>query len=271
VPELPEVETVRRGIALHVCGKTIERIHVRDGRLRQPVPTDLPKKFQGALIRHVCRRAKYLLFDTDKGWLLLHLGMSGSLRLVDASCPAQKHDHIDVVLEDGHILRFCDPRRFGLLLWTAEDPAIHPLLNCLGPEPLDSDFTGDALWHASRRRTLAIKSFIMDSRIVVGVGNIYASEALFRARIRPDRAVNTLKKSDFTRLVEAIKTVLAEAIAAGGTTLRDFVDGSGRPGYFRIQLQVYGREGEPCPKCNQPVSTARIGQRSSFFCRRCQK
>ena len=271
MPELPEVETVRSGIAPHVCGKTIERILVRDDRLRRPVPTDLPERFQGALIHQVLRRAKYLLFDTDRGWLLLHLGMSGSLRLVDASSPAQKHDHVDVVLDDERSLRFCDPRRFGLLLWTTEDPESHPLLKNLGPEPLSDAFTADALWRTSRQRVLSVKSFIMDSRIVVGVGNIYASEALFRACIRPDRAAGSLKKTECTRLVAAIKTVLAEAIAAGGTTLRDFVDGSGRPGYFRIQLQVYGRDGQPCPQCGQPLSSARIGQRSSFFCRCCQK
>lgn len=271
MPELPEVETVRCGIAPHVCGKTIARILVRDGRLRRPVPADLPSRFQGALIHQVQRRAKYLLFDTDMGWLLLHLGMSGSLRLVDAACPAQKHDHVDIMLDDGRVLRFCDPRRFGLLLWTIDDPESHPLLNNLGPEPLSEAFTADTLWRASRQRVLSIKSFIMDSRIVVGVGNIYASESLFRARIRPDRAAGTLKKTECTRLVAAIKAVLAEAIAAGGTTLRDFVDGSGRPGYFRIQLQVYGRDGQPCPQCGQPLSSARIGQRSSFFCRCCQK
>lgn len=271
MPELPEVETVRRGVGPHVQGRRIARILVREGRLRQPVPEDLGERFAGALVKDIARRGKYLLFDTAAGWLILHLGMSGSLRLVAAAQPPGKHDHVDLELDDGRILRFCDPRRFGLLLWTAESPILHPLLAGLGPEPLEENFTGAYLWNKAQGRGLAVKSLIMDSRIVVGVGNIYASEALFRARIRPDRTAGSLERRHCDRLVEAIKTVLGEAIAAGGTTLRDFVDGQGRPGYFRIQLQVYGRGGEACPVCARPLETTRIGQRSTFFCRRCQK
>ncbi|WP_305044368.1 bifunctional DNA-formamidopyrimidine glycosylase/DNA-(apurinic or apyrimidinic site) lyase [Geoalkalibacter sp.] len=270
MPELPEVETVRCGIAPHVLGRRIARVVVRDARLRRPIPPDLVERFTGKLVSDIERRGKYLLFDTEAGWLILHLGMSGSLRLVKACEAPRKHDHVDVELDDGRLLRFCDPRRFGLLLWTAADPALHPLLADLGPEPLSENFTGAYLRHKAQGRSLCVKSLIMDSRIVVGVGNIYASEALFRAGLRPDRRAGSLSARHCDQLVESIKTVLGEAIAAGGTTLRDFVDGQGRPGYFRIQLQVYGRGGEPCPVCARPLETARIGQRSSFFCRWCQ-
>ncbi|WP_305041932.1 bifunctional DNA-formamidopyrimidine glycosylase/DNA-(apurinic or apyrimidinic site) lyase [Geoalkalibacter sp.] len=271
MPELPEVETVRRGIGPHVQGRRIARVVVREARLRRPIPADLAARFAGVLVTDIVRRGKYLLFETPAGWLILHLGMSGSLRLVGAAQPPGKHDHVDLELDDGRLLRFCDPRRFGLLLWTREPPVHHPLLAGLGPEPLDESFTGAYLYEKAQGRRLAVKSLIMDSRIVVGVGNIYASEALFRARIRPDRAAGSLGRRDCDRLVESIKIVLGEAIAAGGTTLRDFVDGQGRPGYFRMQLQVYGRGGEACPVCARPLDSARIGQRSSFFCRRCQK
>ncbi|WP_429885097.1 bifunctional DNA-formamidopyrimidine glycosylase/DNA-(apurinic or apyrimidinic site) lyase [Geoalkalibacter halelectricus] len=271
MPELPEVETVRRGIAPHLRGRHITRILVREPRLRRLVPADLAPRFAGARVEEIQRRGKYLLFETAVGWLILHLGMSGSLRLVAATQAPQKHDHLDMVLDDGQALRFTDPRRFGLLLWTQENPLGHPLLAGLGPEPLDASFDGAYLWNHARGRRLAVKSYIMDSRIVVGVGNIYASEALFRARIRPDRAAGTIGPERYARLAQDIKEVLAEAIEAGGTTLRDFVDGSGRPGYFRMQLQVYGRGGEPCPACGRALSVARIGQRSSFFCRSCQK
>ncbi|KIH76638.1 DNA-(apurinic or apyrimidinic site) lyase [Geoalkalibacter ferrihydriticus] len=271
MPELPEVETVRRGLAPHVRGRRITRILVRNAGLRQPVPSDLQHRFSGALVHEIQRRGKYLLFGTDVGWMILHLGMSGVLRLVDSSQPAHKHDHVDMDLDDGRVLRFTDPRRFGLLLWTAENPLQHPLLAGLGPEPLDATFDGAYLWARARGRSLAVKSFLMDSRIVVGVGNIYASEALFRACIRPDRAAGGIGRLRYERLAQAVKAVLAEAIEAGGTTLRDFVDGEGRPGYFRVQLQVYGRRGEPCPRCGKPLAVATIGQRSSFFCRSCQR
>ncbi len=270
MPELPEVETVRRGIAPHVCGQTIDRVVVRNGRLRQPIPRDLPRRFAGARMTEVRRRGKYLLLATDAGWLIWHLGMSGSLRICDGDRPPDKHDHVDLVFGDGTCLRYGDPRRFGVLLWTAENPQSHPLLAALGPEPLADDFNGFYLWQRSRQRTVAVKSFIMDSRIVVGVGNIYANEALFRARIRPERAAGTIGRERWEALARAIKEVLAEAIAAGGTTLRDFVNGEGKPGYFRLQLQVYGRGGEACPGCGRPLAVARVGQRSTFFCRRCQ-
>jgi formamidopyrimidine-DNA glycosylase len=270
MPELPEVETTRRGIAPLVEGKTIALVTTRTLGLRWPFPDRLGELLAGQTICKVERRAKYLLFRCDSGTLILHLGMSGHLRVVSHKLPAGRHDHVDLVFADGSCLRFNDSRRFGALLWTADDPASHPLLAGLGPEPFDEEMTGERLYRLSRGRKIAVKSFLMDQQIVVGIGNIYASEALFLAGIDPARAAGRVGLARYRRLVAVIRTVLGEAIAAGGTTIRDFRNSEGRPGYFAIQLQVYGRDGEPCPRCGQAIRTRRIGQRSTYFCRACQ-
>ncbi len=271
MPELPEVETTRRGIAPHVTGRRIARLLVREARLRWPVEATLARMLAGQRIVAVTRRGKYLLLGLDQGTLILHLGMSGSLRLVAATAPAGRHDHVDLLFDDGRCLRLTDPRRFGALIWTRDAALDHPLLASLGPEPLAEDFNGDTLWQAARGRRIAIKVFIMDSHVVVGVGNIYASEALFRAGIHPARAAGRISRARMAALAEAIKAVLNEAIAQGGTTLRDFVGGDGRPGYFRQQLAVYGREGEPCLRCGAPIRQQRLGQRASYYCVQCQR
>ena len=271
MPELPEVETTRRGIAPHLEGQRIAQVVVRQRQLRWPVTAGLARRLRDREIRSVKRRAKYLLVEFEHGHLILHLGMSGSLRLVDASAQAGKHDHLDLVLASGRSLRFCDPRRFGAALWTAQPPQLHPLLASLGPEPLSAEFTGDLLYRRSRGRKSSVKSFIMDSRIVVGVGNIYANEALFAAGIRPDRAAGRISLARYRLLAAAIKAVLERAIQCGGTTLRDFVGGDGRPGYFRIELKTYGRGGEPCVSCGALLAESRLGQRSTVYCRQCQR
>ena len=271
MPELPEVETTRRGIEPWLVGRRIERLVVREPRLRWRVPRGLPAKLAGARIRSVERRAKYLLVGTDAGTLILHLGMSGSLRILDAASPPLAHDHVDIVLDSGRCLRFNDPRRFGCLLFTAGEPARHKLLKGLAVEPLSDGFTGDALWRRARGRTASVKALIMDSRIVAGVGNIYASEALFRAGIRPGLAAGRVSRARMNALVAAIRDVLVEAIGVGGTTLRDYVDASGMPGYFRQRLFVYERTGKPCRRCGTPIRQFTQGQRSTYWCPRCQR
>lgn len=271
MPELPEVETTRRGIAPHVEGRRIERVVVRDGRLRQPVPRRINQLAAGQLIRTVARRGKYLLLEGTAGSVMIHLGMSGSLRLLPAGTAAGKHDHVDVELADGGCLRLRDPRRFGLLLWVAGDPALHPLLSKLGPEPLERAFNADYLYQRARGRVLAVKPFLMDAQVVVGVGNIYANEALFSAAVHPRRPAGDLSRDECARLVKSIKAVLRRAIAQGGTTLRDFVAGDGRPGYFKQRLKVYDREGEPCLICAAEIVCERLGQRATYFCGRCQR
>ena len=271
MPELPEVETTRRGIAPHVEGRRILRVRVREGRLRQPVPRRINEWAAGQTINSVSRRGKYLLLACDAGVLLIHLGMSGSLRLIAAGSAAQKHDHVDVELAGGQCLRLRDPRRFGLLLWLAGDPAAHPRLCRLGPEPLTRAFSADYLHGRARGRVQAIKPFIMDAQVVVGVGNIYANEALFRAAVDPWRAAGELTRAECRALVREIKSVLRRAIAQGGTTLRDFVDGDGRPGYFKQRLKVYGRAGAPCLVCGGAIGCERLGQRATYFCPRCQR
>lgn len=271
MPELPEVETTRRGIAPAVVGKVIERIVVRDPRLRWPVPPQLATAAQGQHIRDLRRRAKYLLFDLERGTMILHLGMSGSLRLLTEVPAPVPHDHVDIVLDSGACLRFNDPRRFGSLLWTTTDPLEHPLLKSLGPEPLSRQFDGAYLAQAARGRSVAIKQLIMNSQIVVGVGNIYASEALFRAGIRPKRAAGRIRKDEFDALAKSIKQVLREAIRVGGTTLRDYVNPDGMPGYFRQKLFVYERAGDPCRICKTPIRQLVQGQRSTYFCQQCQR
>lgn len=270
MPELPEVETSRRGIAPWLEQQRICDIIVRERRLRWPVPEDIDRKLPGQIIRSVRRRAKYLLFDTDAGTLLLHLGMSGSLRIIDRDEPAAKHDHVDMVVESGKALRFRDPRRFGSLLW-ARDASRHALIRDLGPEPLEEAFDAEYLWQSARGRRISIKQFIMNGAVVVGVGNIYASESLFLAGIHPRRRADRVSLPRMRLLVDSIRSVLAEAIKAGGTTLRDFYGGDGEPGYFQQQLEVYGRDGEPCQRCKEPISVIVLGQRSTFYCKRCQR
>ena len=270
MPELPEVETTRRGIAPHCEGRAIRDLRLRERRLRWPVRADLPMLLAGRRLRRLSRRAKYILFHFDHGILLVHLGMSGSLRLMPASAPAQKHDHIDIVFEDDIALRYNDPRRFGSFQWFGQGDDPLPLAG-LGPEPLDDAFGGMHLYRAARGRRLAVKPFVMDAAVVVGVGNIYASEALFLAGIRPDRAAGRVALPRYERLSEAIKQVLTSAIEQGGTTLRDFVGGDGKPGYFAQQLHVYGRQGEPCKRCGTPLRNRVIGQRASVFCIACQR
>ncbi|MGH8242690.1 MAG: bifunctional DNA-formamidopyrimidine glycosylase/DNA-(apurinic or apyrimidinic site) lyase [Steroidobacteraceae bacterium] len=271
MPELPEVETTRRGIEPWLVGRRVERLVVREPRLRWRVPRSLPARLAGARIRAVTRRAKYLLIETDIGTLILHLGMSGSLRILDAASPPLAHDHVDLVLDSGRCLRFNDPRRFGCLLFTTREPARHKLLAALAAEPLSADFTGDALWRSARGRRVSIKAFVMDSRVVAGVGNIYASEALFRAGIRPGLAAGRVSRARMQGLVAAIQAVLTEAIGVGGTTRRDYVNADGMPGYFARKLFVYERAGKPCRRCGTPVRQYTQGQRSTYWCPRCQR
>ena len=270
MPELPEVETTRRGVEPHVRGRTVKRLVVRESRLRWPIPGDLPSLLRGQQIVAVERRAKYLLFHTAIGSVLVHLGMSGSLRLVSASQPPARHDHFDIELEGGRSLRYNDPRRFGCCLWIAAGES-HPLLESLGPEPLSNCFDGDLLYRRSRGRKGPVKSFLMDQKIVVGVGNIYANEALFFAGIRPTRAAGRISRVRYQGLAEEVKRVLASAISQGGTTLRDFVGGDGKPGYFAQQLYVYGRQGQPCKRCGEKLQESRISQRTTVYCVACQR
>lgn len=271
MPELPEVETTARGIRPHVVGKNITAVLVRNARLRWPVPVDLPQHLIGNHIEQVERRAKYLLLGTHSGTLLIHLGMSGSLRILPATTPARIHDHVDLVFADHTCLRLCDPRRFGAMLWCGGEPHTHKLLHMLGPEPLDATFDGDYLFRTTRKRKVDIKQFLMNQNIVVGVGNIYASEALFLAGINPRRAAGKATREQCARLVVEIKKVLTYAITQGGTTLRDYVGSNGDSGYFQLKLNVYGKEGEPCPSCGVAIKQIRQGQRSTFYCGRCQK
>ena len=270
MPELPEVETTRCGIAPHIQGNKVTAVLVRDRRLRWPVSNELESALTGLQIQEVSRRGKYLLLDTGKGHVMIHLGMSGSLRIVQSGETPQKHDHVDICFGRQGVLRFHDPRRFGCVLWLTGDPTQHELLKNLGPEPLEDEFNTDYLFARSRGRSAPVKSFIMDSRTVVGVGNIYANEALFKAGIDPRRKAGAISRKRLDRLVLEIKEVLAIAIKAGGTTLRDFVGGDGKPGYFAQSLRVYGRAGEPCVSCKQPLKEIRMAQRSTVYCGHCQ-
>ena len=270
MPELPEVETTRRGLLPYVAGRTIARVEIREPRLRWPVARRLPRALAGARIGALERRAKYLLFTTDAGTLLVHLGMSGSLRYLPSPLAPAAHDHIDVHFDGGGALRFNDPRRFGSFILTPT-PAAHPLLKDLGPEPLGDDFDADYLWRASRKRRVAIKQHLMNGRVVVGVGNIYASEALFRAGIHPRRTAGRIARARFEPLVASVRDVLRDAIDEGGTTLRNFVGGDGKPGYFRGSLRVYERDGSPCVNCGTAIERRVLGQRATFYCPRCQR
>ncbi|MEF8982862.1 bifunctional DNA-formamidopyrimidine glycosylase/DNA-(apurinic or apyrimidinic site) lyase [Thiohalorhabdus sp.] len=276
MPELPEVEVTRQGIAPHLEGRLLRGAQVRESRLRWPVPADLDALVRDREVAAVRRRAKYLILDLARSdrpttALLIHLGMSGSLRVVPEATPLHRHDHLDLRIEGGSVLRLRDPRRFGAVLWTETEPEGHERLAGLGPEPLGHELTGAYLYRRSRGRTATVKAFLMDASVVVGVGNIYASEALFRAGIHPGRAAGRLGRTRYTRLAGAVQQILTEAIAAGGTTLRDFTDSEGAPGYFRQQLAVYGHEGAPCPGCGRALRRAVIAQRASFFCTRCQR
>ncbi|UVE18074.1 bifunctional DNA-formamidopyrimidine glycosylase/DNA-(apurinic or apyrimidinic site) lyase [Pseudomonas sp. LS44] len=270
MPELPEVETTRRGIEPYLKGQRVSRVIVRERRLRWPIPEDLDVRLSGQRIVSVERRAKYLLIGAEVGTLISHLGMSGSLRLIEQGLPAAKHEHVDIELESGLALRYTDPRRFGALLWS-DDPLNHELLRKLGPEPLTDLFDGERLYQLARGKNIAIKPFIMDNAVVVGVGNIYASEALFAAGIDPRRAAGSVSRARYVRLAQEIKRILAHAIERGGTTLRDFVGGDGQPGYFQQELFVYGRGGEFCKSCGSTLREVKLGQRASVYCPRCQR
>lgn len=270
MPELPEVETTCRGITPHVENKIISEVVVRQAQLRWPISAEITTVLPGQRIQTVTRRGKYLLLNLNAGCVLIHLGMSGSLRIAKKSEDVKKHDHVDIILKNGSILRYHDPRRFGCMLWAGTQPFKHVLLEKLGPEPLSEEFTMEHLFMLSRKRSAPIKNFIMDSHVVVGVGNIYANEALFAAGIRPKRQAGKVSKASYIKLVAAIKEILAEAIEQGGTTLRDFVGGDGKPGYFKQSLFVYGRGGESCLNCTTSLKEIRLGQRSTVYCPKCQ-
>jgi len=275
LPELPEVETTRRGIAPYLIGRRVVGVTLRRPDLRWPIPAAISELLPGQRIEAVERRAKYLLLHTQAGSALLHLGMSGVLRVLPPDAPVGKHDHVDIALERTstqaeRILRFTDPRRFGCLLWQAPGE-IHSLLANLGPEPLTDAFDGDLLWHLSRGRKAAVKLFLMDNAVVVGVGNIYASEALFAAGIDPRRAAGSISRARYARLASEVKRILAWAIERGGTTLRDFINPDGAPGYFFRELNVYGRAGEACQVCGTAIRQVVLGQRSTFWCPHCQR
>lgn len=270
MPELPEVETTRRGIAPHVLGRRVVELRVRVPALRWPIPPALAEGLAGRRIEAVDRRAKYLLLGVETGAAIVHLGMSGMLRVLPAALPPARHDHVDMVLDSGRMLRLTDPRRFGCLLWQARGE-LHPLLAGLGPEPLGPGFDGDHLWRLARGRRAPVKAFVMDQAVVVGVGNIYAAEALFRAGVHPLRAAGRVSRARHAALAEAIRAILGWAIERGGTTLRDFLNPDGAPGYFEQELAVYGRAGEPCIRCATPIRMLRLGNRASCYCPRCQR
>jgi formamidopyrimidine-DNA glycosylase len=271
MPELPEVETTRRGLEPVLLGQRIAAVRIRERRLRWPLPRGFEAALAGARVTGVTRRAKYLLIGTDRGTLLVHLGMSGNLRAVGPELALLPHDHVDLALDSGLVVRFNDPRRFGSMHFLRGDPQAHPLLRDLGPEPLGPDFNAEYLFQRSRRRRVSLKPFVMNAAIVVGVGNIYASEALFGARLRPGRAAGNLSRAEAARLVASIREVLAAAIRVGGTTLRDYVNADGLPGYFRQKLFVYERRGEPCRVCGTPIRQRVQGQRSTYWCPTCQR
>ena len=276
MPELPEVETTRRGLAPAVEGRLIRRAVVRHRGLRQPVPRGLERRLAGLRVIKLSRRGKYLLFncvqvDQKAGALIVHLGMSGRLWLVDQATPPEKHDHVDLEFDNGQVVRLRDPRRFGLVLWQSGDPLVHPLLAAIGPEPLTAAFDGAVLHRAARSRSAAIKLVLMDSHVVAGVGNIYANEALFRAGIDPRTPAQRVSRARCARLATAIKQTLELAINAGGSTLRDYVGSDGRAGYFQNQFLVYGRAGEPCLNCGATIRELRQAQRATCYCPACQR
>ena len=271
MPELPEVETTRRGVAPLVVGRRVTAMHVYDPRLRWPVPAFLPDRIAGRRIDALERRSKYLLFRLAADTLLVHFGMTGSLRAFTNPPPRRAHDHVDILLDSGITLRYHDPRRFGAMLWLPPPAGEHALLAGLGPEPFDEACNAAYLWQATRNRTAAIKLVLMDNHLIVGVGNIYANEALFRAGIRPTTAACRLSKPRFARLAAEVRATLTDAIAKGGTTLRDYVDSGGEPGYFQLEHFVYGRDGLPCRVCGAKIKSIRQGGRATFYCPRCQR
>ena len=271
MPELPEVETTRRGVAPHVERQKVTAVRIYDHRLRWPVPRDLPRRLIGRRIERVDRRSKYLLFRVGGDTLLVHMGMTGSLRIFTEPPPREAHDHIDLEFANGVVLRYRDPRRFGAMLWSPAAAGEHRLLARLGVEPFAPEFDGHYLFGATRGRRAAIKLALMDSHVVVGVGNIYANESLFRAGIRPDRPAHRVARARLARLAMAVRDTLAEAIAKGGSTLRDYVDSRGEPGYFQLDYYVYGRRGEPCRICGRPIRMRRLGGRATYYCVKCQR
>lgn len=271
MPELPEVETTKRGIAPHIVGKTVENVLIRQRQLRWLIPSDFEQNLCLQTIQNVERRAKYLLIHTQDGALIVHLGMSGNLRIVSAGISANLHDHVDIIFDSNTVLRFNDQRRFGALVWATGDILKHPLLRELGVEPLTDDFTPALLFQLSRRKRVPIKTFLMNGKVVVGVGNIYANESLFLSGIAPTRHAGDLSMQDCENLVLQIKMVLARAVEQGGTTLRDFVNAEGKAGYFQQQLHVYGRANQPCSKCLQPLIEIRLANRTTVFCSNCQR
>lgn len=271
MPELPEVETTLRGISPHITGQTVLELVLRTAKLRWPLDPQLCEILPGQKILAVERRAKYLLIYCERGTLIVHLGMTGVLRIIPADMTEQKHDHVDVIFTNGQTLRFTDPRRFGIFTYTPDDPRQHKCLVHLGPEPLSADFTAKSLYQVSRTKKQTVKTFIMDQKTVVGVGNIYANEALFQAGILPSRPAGRIGLQRYERLVAAIKSILKQAIAAGGTTISDFRQSDGRPGYFDQQLLIYGRDGKECPSCGNTIRSTRLGQRSTYYCPACQK
>jgi formamidopyrimidine-DNA glycosylase len=271
MPELPEVETTRRGLAPLIIGQRVAAMHVYDRRLRWSVPSTLPKRLTGRTIDAIDRRSKYLLFRSSADTLLVHFGMTGSLRAFTDPPARQRHDHVDIVFDSGVTLRYRDPRRFGAMLWLPPPADAHPLLASLGPEPFDPACDAEYLRDAMRARTAAIKLALMDNHLIVGVGNIYASESLFRAGIRPTKPANRVSKARLARLIAEVRATLTDAIAKGGSTLRDYVDSRGEPGYFQLDYHVYGREGLPCRVCGAAIRQIRQGGRATCFCPTCQR
>lgn len=269
MPELPEVETAKNGIAPYLDGFYIEKIIVRQPKLRWEVSAEL-SQLSHQKVTALSRRAKYLIIHTTKGYIIGHLGMSGSVRIVLPDSPVDKHDHLDIVISNGKIMRYNDPRRFGAWLWTENLDEFH-LFAKLGPEPLSEEFNGDYLFRKSRKKSIALKSFIMDNSVVVGIGNIYANEVLFQCSLHPQKTTEKITKAQAVLLAETIKKELVRAITQGGTTLKDFLQPNGHPGYFAQELQIYGKKGEPCPKCGQKIESLMIGQRNSYVCPHCQK
>ncbi|MBM4203324.1 MAG: bifunctional DNA-formamidopyrimidine glycosylase/DNA-(apurinic or apyrimidinic site) lyase [Gammaproteobacteria bacterium] len=268
MPELPEVETTRRGLAPYVEGHKLVAFSIHERRLRWPV--DIPEDLLGQAVRRLRRRGKYLLAEFDGGALILHLGMSGSLRFVPRGSELLTHDHVELDFGTEQVLRLNDPRRFGCVLWQQGEVESHPLLASLGPEPLENEFSGDQLFKRSRGRRVAVKIFLMDAKVVTGVGNIYANESLFLAGVRPTRKSGSIPRHQWEHVARAVRKVLADSISLGGTTLRDFINPEGRPGYFRQQLRVYDRESEPCIQCGTPLIAVVLGGRSTFYCPACQ-
>ena len=271
MPELPEVETTLRGISAHILNSPVTQVNIRNPRLRWPIPGDLPEYLSQQAFIRIQRRAKYLLLINPSGTLIIHLGMSGSLRIVPHNAAYDKHDHFELCFANGKALRLKAPRRFGAVLWTTEAIEKHPLISHLGPEPLSGEFNADYCFKLSRGKKVSIKQFIMDSKVVVGIGNIYANEALFASGINPKRAAGRISKVRYERLCKNAVRILKEAIQQGGTTLKDFTGGDGKPGYFKQELLVYGRKKQPCNLCGKPLKEIRLNNRSTVYCTHCQK